>query len=263
MKYALIDNTRTEATKGAKGICPICSSEVIAKCGDKRLDHWAHKGKRNCDPWWENETAWHRDWKDNFSPAWQEIIFTDEVTGEKHIADVQTPNGLVIEFQHSHINTVESVKREQFYKKMIWIIDCTRLVRDSKRFKKHTEQYHSKEENPCYIVQFPDECFPASWLKSKVPVVFDFKGIQVITDTNDWRNYLYFLYPNTNMLDSTVVKLQREPFIESIITGILLKEEQEAQKKELKPQMISSPIILLNHSQYFYDRGKLIRRRRL
>ena len=25
MKYALVDNNKTEASKGAKGICPICS----------------------------------------------------------------------------------------------------------------------------------------------------------------------------------------------------------------------------------------------
>ena len=83
MKFALIDNTKTEATKGAKGIHPGCSSELIAKCGEVKVDHWAHKGTRNCDPWWENETEWHRSWKNNFSSEWQEIILADEITGEK------------------------------------------------------------------------------------------------------------------------------------------------------------------------------------
>ena len=29
MKFALINDAKTEATKGAKGICPVCYSEVI------------------------------------------------------------------------------------------------------------------------------------------------------------------------------------------------------------------------------------------
>lgn len=66
MKFALINGDKAEATKGAKGVCPSCGSELIAKCGEVKVDHWAHKGNRNCDPWWENETDWHRSWKGNF-----------------------------------------------------------------------------------------------------------------------------------------------------------------------------------------------------
>jgi predicted RNA-binding Zn-ribbon protein involved in translation (DUF1610 family) len=36
-KFTLVNGIKTEATKGAKGICPICGSEVIAKCGEFRL----------------------------------------------------------------------------------------------------------------------------------------------------------------------------------------------------------------------------------
>lgn len=88
MKFALIAIIRTEATKGGKGICPICGPELIAKCGSLKINHWAHKAIRNCDPWWENETEWHRQWKSNFPDKWQEVIIHDEQTSEKHIADV-------------------------------------------------------------------------------------------------------------------------------------------------------------------------------
>ncbi len=47
----------------------------------------------------------------------------DQLSGEKHIADVRTPHGLVIEFQRSTIHPDEVLAREQFYQKMIWIID--------------------------------------------------------------------------------------------------------------------------------------------
>ena len=43
MKFALINNCRAEAAKGAKGICPSCGSELIAKCGEVKINHWAHK----------------------------------------------------------------------------------------------------------------------------------------------------------------------------------------------------------------------------
>ncbi len=56
MKYALVNGEKKEATKRAKGKCSSCGSNLIAKCGEFKVNHWAHKGNRNCDPWWENET---------------------------------------------------------------------------------------------------------------------------------------------------------------------------------------------------------------
>ena len=85
-----------------KGVCPSCGSELIAKCGEIVIHHWAHK-KKCSDHWWENETEWHRNWKDKFPKEWQEVVhFSDD--GEKHIADVKTRNGFVIEFQHAVSN---------------------------------------------------------------------------------------------------------------------------------------------------------------
>src|SRR5687768_3310564 len=130
MKFAIVSNDKIEATKGAKGACPVCGSELIAKCGEIKLHHWAHRSLLNCDTWWEKETEWHRSWKNKFSNDWQEFIFRDEQTREKHIADVHTNHGLVIEFQHSHIEPQERRTRENFYKNMVWIVDCTRLERD-------------------------------------------------------------------------------------------------------------------------------------
>lgn len=46
MEYALINDTKTEATKRAKEVCPSCGAELIVKCGEHKIDHWAHKGTR-------------------------------------------------------------------------------------------------------------------------------------------------------------------------------------------------------------------------
>ena len=119
MKYALQADQRIEATPKAIGIFPCCGTDMIAKCGDRKVWHWAHKTKRTWDHWWESETQWHRDWKNRFPAEWQEVVHKAD-DGEKHIADVKTPDGLVIEFQHSYISPEERVSREDFYNNMIW-----------------------------------------------------------------------------------------------------------------------------------------------
>ena len=102
----------------------------MAKCGPKKLWHWAHHGRRHCDPWWENETDWHRDWKSHFPEECREVVHFDLVTGEKHVADVKTKRGMVIEFQHSAMSAEELNSREQFYKHMIWIVDASAFKKD-------------------------------------------------------------------------------------------------------------------------------------
>jgi competence CoiA-like predicted nuclease len=172
MKFALVEGSKTEAAKGVKGTCPSCGSELIAKCGEVKMHHWAHQGNRNCDPWWENETEWHRLWKNNFPDKWQEISFTDERTGEKHVSDVHTDYGLVIEFQHSHIDPQERRAREIFYKNMVWVVDGTRLKRDYSRFLKGKNDFRRTNNPGIFLVDFPDECFPSAWLGSSKPVIF-------------------------------------------------------------------------------------------
>lgn len=123
MKYSLVNNIKSEPFKGGKGSCILCGQETIAKCGTSKVHHWAHTSLKNCDPWWENETEWHRKWKNYFPKEWQEIVHFDENTGEKHIADVKTSKGLIIEFQNSPMSIDELDSREEFYKKMIWILN--------------------------------------------------------------------------------------------------------------------------------------------
>ena len=126
MQYALVDGVVLEPAPGLKGICRSCESPMIAKCGRYKLWHWAHKSRIHCDPWWETETDWHRAWKNYFSKEWQEVILFNSITNEKHIADVKTDKGLVLEFQHSTITPEEMKAREQFYGNMVWVVDACR-----------------------------------------------------------------------------------------------------------------------------------------
>lgn len=131
MRFAIVGNNRIEAQPKLQGLCPCCFKPVVAKCGEQKVWHWAHRGNTACDNWWEKETEWHRAWKNNYPTEWQEKSLFDEKTGEKHIADVCTIRNLVIEFQHSYISQKERVSREQFYK--IWFgllteLDCKGII---------------------------------------------------------------------------------------------------------------------------------------
>ncbi len=182
-----------EAQSGLKGICPGCSQPVIAKCGEKKIHHWAHKRSASCDSWWENETQWHRDWKDNFPKEYQEVFLPDKRSGENHIADVKTEHGVVLEFQHSAIKPQEQRSRESFYKNMVWIVDGTRLKLDYRRFCKwRNNDIDCQSEtkiNHIYFMSYPEWWLNKSWIDSKVMVVFDF-GKQECVDTPEGNKQL-------------------------------------------------------------------------
>lgn len=259
MKLALVDNIRTGATKGAMGVCPCCGSRVIARCGDIRVDHWAHKGARHCDSWWENETEWHRSWKGNFPTDWQEVIANDDVTGEKHIADIKTDYGLVVEFQHSRLDPVERRAREQFYKKMVWVVDGTRLKNDYSRFLRGQHNFRATNKKGVFFLNFPEEVFPYNWTSSIVPVIFDFKGTESLIAQNDTRNFLYVLLPNEN--NRTIMAIYtREHFINSLKNNQFFGPEKQVQKTDETPHSTSrNPVA---RSPYIYYKGRYVRRRR-
>lgn len=122
MQFAIVGDTRSEPKPGLKGSCPTCGAAMIAKCGPRIIHHWAHASRSDCDPWWENETQWHRDWKNLFPEECREQtrIAPD---GEIHRADIVTPTGIVIEIQRSPMTDSERRSREDFYQNLVWIVD--------------------------------------------------------------------------------------------------------------------------------------------
>lgn len=267
MKFAIVGGNKIEAATGTRGICPACGSDVIAKCGEVKINHWAHKKVRGCDVWWEAETEWHRKWKDCFPTEWQEVVLPDERTGENHVADVKTGHGLVIEFQHSHIAPQERRTREQFYKNMVWVVDGTRLKRDYPRFVKGKEDFRSANDQGTFMVDFPDECFPSAWLGGSVPVIFDFSGTESINDHKDPKNYLYCLLPGQINRYAIVQRFHRESFIRSTLNGEwswpgkdrLAQDNSASQNGNTQSRII----IRRRESPYILERGRWKRRRRL
>lgn len=267
MRFALFDNRKKEPATGLKGICPGCSQPVIAKCGDKRVHHWAHARNKMCDSWWEPETEWHRNWKSNFPEEWQEVFLLDEDMGEKHIADIRTNQGIVIEFQHSQIHLLERKSREKFHKHLTWVVDGTRLLRDFPRFLKGKETFRIIKKG-IFRVDYPEECFPTNWLDSTALVIFDFRGNDSMTDNIEFRKNLYCLFPVRIGASLIVTEISRRSFVETVNSGDWLKRtsdflaelnqvEQKRQADRERQERIRSNAILNN-----LTRTKQFRRRR-
>jgi len=138
---------RARAVKGVEGRCPACLDPLTAKATSSRLvvPHWAHRGRRDCDPWWEPETDWHRGWKERLGTPEQR-----EVVVGCHRADVCLP-GLVIELQHSSISPDEIEERERYYTehvgRMKWLLDGREWGVSARPFCEHSEAREKHERD--------------------------------------------------------------------------------------------------------------------
>jgi len=127
MQFSLVGEKRSMPFPKGKGICEICGSETVSKCGPKVIWHWAHKSKQKCDPWWENETPWHREWKEKFPEDYREVAYTCPDTGEIHRADIATERGMFLEIQNSPMSLEELKSREGFYKNLVWLVNAEKF----------------------------------------------------------------------------------------------------------------------------------------
>ena len=220
MNYALYDNKKVSAEEYKKSEnldlrCPCCNSQVVAKQGEINVWHFAHKIKNECSNWFKPMTEWHLNWQKHFPEKNREIIHKCEKTGEKHIADVKTDDGIVIEFQHSSITPQEIKSREEFYgEKMIWVLDAS-------KFKVELVEYGNKtpyKENINYDLESLSKTFKTlSYLKNEKEkflkyrtskkfksksYFFDISKNPVFIDTND-GNLIYFRFKQGDFINYT------------------------------------------------------------
>jgi competence CoiA-like predicted nuclease len=125
MKFATVNESRVSASKNIHGaLCPMCLYPVIPCVGNINIPHFRHVSKENCDTWSDGITKWHLDWQDKFKDEFREVIITKN--GEKHIADIKTTNGTVIEFQNSFISPDDIYIRELFYGQIVWVFNVSK-----------------------------------------------------------------------------------------------------------------------------------------
>ncbi|WP_443632964.1 competence protein CoiA family protein [Candidatus Marifrigoribacter sp. Uisw_064] len=188
MIWALVENKKIKATPKTRGRCLLCGEEVISKCGDLNVWHWAHMNIENCDSWYEPETFWHVHWKMTFGKENVEIGI--KIGKKRHIADVLTKKQVVIELQNSQIKKQTIKEREEFYgERMLWLIN-------GGKFKKNLiiqkywndKRYKELENNPEELIKLIMEPKPEkgkneeffkwkyprkSWLNVQRPVFID------------------------------------------------------------------------------------------
>ena len=174
MRFALVGDKKVQPHPKLRGICPHCGEEMVSKCGRSKVWHWAHKSRKMCDPWWENETEWHRAWKNEFPIEWQEVSHTDQANGERHIADVKVPSGLVVEFQNSPINYEEMRDREKFYRNMIWIVNGMRNDLDVRYFQMGLGRKPIQKDPLAYPIEW--------WSRSGLVQNWSFANARVFLD---------------------------------------------------------------------------------
>lgn len=180
MRFALVDGRRQEAQRGLKGKCRGCDKPLTPKCGERRAPHWAHQKEHPCtDKWWENEGEWHRKWKSEFPDDWQEVPHPVG-DGTRHIADIKTAHGWVVELQHSPISPQERRSRDAFYRQLVWVVDGTHRKRDAKQFARAWND--GTPVGSGYPVRrlYTDDCrLLSEWADSQTPIFIDFGGEQL------------------------------------------------------------------------------------
>jgi competence protein CoiA len=220
MQYALVNRVRQEAEPKLRGTCPNCDGEVVAKCGQKRIWHWSHLGKLECDRWWEPETEWHRAWKALFPQEWQEVIHV-AADGERHIADVKSDRGWVVELQHSPLDPEERLSRENFYKTMVWVVDGMRHKRDLSAFRKAVAEGDIINDSPLYLDPLTGAAaMVRRWAPLRHPVFIDFGNEDFhIAGFPPPKNVLWQFLLNPRNGRVVIAAVTRESLIQFCLNG--------------------------------------------
>lgn len=207
MRFATVNGEKREAEKELVGACIGCERPMIPVCGVKNVKHWRHKVDCECDHWWENETEWHRLWKNSFPVECQEIRHKAD-DGEWHIADVKTKQGHVIEFQHSFLKSEERNARNRFYgTNLVWVVDGQARKNDLSKFNLvlQNAKVIAPGLNLARVPLSPGSCpLLEDWSECLGPVFFDF-GVQFP---------LWCLLPKSSKGAHYIGPFSRENFIE-------------------------------------------------
>lgn len=209
MQFALFGGARVAPEKGLEGaVCPFCRQPVIARCGEERVKHWAHKSVIDCDPWLEPETEWHRRWKNRFGDMQEQM---HENGGTRHVADVKTTDGTIVEFRHNAISREGCATREAFFgKTMFWVVDCARNSRQAERLKEN--RYRLRTSSVLgYVMQStrePEKCFPKVWTESRRFVFLDYGNPELMC-----------IFPGRMRGQLLRMAMQKDEFVECVNGG--------------------------------------------
>jgi len=236
-----VNGVRRRPEPGLRGVCDLCGGAMVSRCGKVRIHHWAHLRKRNCDPWWENETEWHRNWKEKFPEPFREVTVVSD-SGERHRADVKTGIGRVVEFQYSPIKLEDRTAREEFYGKMAWVVSGLRLKRDATNFGRALGDAIVVNSDPLRLKLWKGDCsILRDWSVASASVYLDFgETVFSAASFKFGRSVLWQLSPSEHNWEVLVTPIRRKTFIDaamngSPINGITTAVKVALAKRERKP----------------------------
>lgn len=196
----------SQVESGDLGLCPLCNRQLRAYHGEKNQWHWRHVNSLDCDPWHEGKTPWHQGWQDKFPREWQEVPMRNET--ERHLADVRTLVGTVIECQHSPMDRETRQIRERFYGNMLWVIDGDAKKRMLDHFLENQNgRIEHLNQTPFWLVKEVATMLPAEWCESDKLVIFDFSKLP---------NLVALLPGKIHDGRRIIFKISRESFVEKM-----------------------------------------------
>lgn len=130
-------------------------------------------------------------------------------SGEMHIADVKTIKDWVIEFQHSPLAPEERQARNDFYKKLVWVVNGMRRKKDKSKFFDSLREVASvtDQQSPVrriFKILWDDCALFRDWSESSSPVFFDFGKEEPM---------LWCLLPKSSEGEAYVLEFLRAGFI--------------------------------------------------
>ena len=179
MLEAMLNGQRVRATPKMNGaLCPLCQTEMIAKCGTKIVHHWAHKKGTPCDPWHEPDSEWRIQWLKEFKDC--EIEPVIEINDTKHFADVRSPNGGLVIFRQRLPHREEIQNMEDFFHGLVWIFDMSTNKRVAhKLWDAFKHDWIKVIKNNIYVTApgTLGKAVPAEWERFEYPIIFDFSTL--------------------------------------------------------------------------------------
>lgn len=136
--------------------CEECNSKLVAKKGNYRKHHFAHKIDEKSNAYQKacanknskeyEMSEWHKNYQNRFPLEIQEYVLKND-KGEMCRADVYLEKiKTVIEFQHSFISNKDFERRNKFYNglgiKVIWLFDFNSLAYGKLKWV-HPDNYNS------------------------------------------------------------------------------------------------------------------------
>ncbi len=249
MLYGIINGEKKRAKPKLKAACPLYGTELTAKCGAIKVWHWAHRAEAFCDEWTEGETKWHKNWKDCFGIGQVEVVVKKRF--KKHIADIVAKNGVVIEVQHSPISPQMIEAREDFYGRMIWIVDARSFKENfNVRFqafvlKQLKEKVHLRWKNKDTVIETALDEEGFEWL------YFDCSHLQLGEAQKDDLTKIGFFYNSSLKCWKAEHSEKRFRYLNYLQTGLFYIPFEW---KWARPswQFAQKPVFLDFHKKYLF-----------